>query len=163
LQTVTITNTGNSAAQISAIGVSGSGFGLSGANAPVTVNAGQVLTINVSFTPVVAGSVSGAVTVTSNAAGSPATITLAGNGAAPASHTVSLTWDAPGTTVNGYNVYRSTTSGSGYSKINSALVSLAGFTDISVQSSTTYYYVTTALDASNNESGYSNEAQAIIP
>jgi TolB protein len=37
------------------------------------------------------------------------------------------------------------------------------YTDSSVQNGTTYYYVTTAVDSSGNESTYSNEASANIP
>jgi fibronectin type 3 domain-containing protein len=65
--------------------------------------------------------------------------------------------------VAGYNVYRSTTSGSGYILVNGGLVGSLGYTDTSVQSGTTYYYVTTAVNSSGDESSYSNEAQAIIP
>jgi fibronectin type 3 domain-containing protein len=35
--------------------------------------------------------------------------------------------------------------------------------DSSVQSATTYYYVATAVDSSNLESAYSNQATAAIP
>jgi hypothetical protein len=65
--------------------------------------------------------------------------------------------------VSGYNVYRSTTSGSDYVKINSSLVSGLTYTDANLQSATTYYYVTTAVDSSGNESVYSNQATAAIP
>jgi fibronectin type 3 domain-containing protein len=65
--------------------------------------------------------------------------------------------------VTGYNVYRSTTSGSGYVKINSTLVSGLTLTDSNVTSGTTYYYVTTAVDSSGNESAFSNQATAPIP
>jgi fibronectin type 3 domain-containing protein len=44
-----------------------------------------------------------------------------------------------------------------------SLVSGLSFTDSSVQSGTNYYYVTTAVDGSGDESAYSNEVQAIIP
>jgi len=60
-------------------------------------------------------------------------------------------------------VYRSTVSGSSYVKVNTSLDSGLGFTDTTVQSGTTYYYVTTAVDASNNESAFSNEVPAVIP
>ena len=63
----------------------------------------------------------------------------------------------------GYNVYRGGVSGSPYSKINSALEASAAYTDNSVAAGKTYYYVTTAVDGSGNESGYSNQAQAVIP
>jgi hypothetical protein len=79
-------------------------------------------------------------------------------------HTVALSWLASTTTtVTGYNVYRSSLNGSGYSRINSALVTLLAYTDASVQSGTTYYYVTTAVDSTGAESGFSNQATAVIP
>src|SRR5437773_889263 len=67
-------------------------------------------------------------------------------------HTVALSWIASTSVVSGYNVYRSIVSGSGYVRINSLLVSAFVYTDTSVQSGTTYYYVTTAVDANGNES-----------
>jgi hypothetical protein len=58
-------------------------------------------------------------------------------------------------------VYRSTTTGSGYVKVGSA--SGLSYSDSTVQNATTYYYVTTAVDSSGDESIYSNEASAVIP
>jgi len=101
--------------------------------------------------------------VTSNATGSPAAITLTGTGVAATTHTVSLTWNETGSSISGYNVYRSTTSGSGYVKINGTLVPSMNYTDAGVQNNTTYYYVTTAVDGSGNESAFSNEASAAVP
>jgi Abnormal spindle-like microcephaly-assoc'd, ASPM-SPD-2-Hydin/Protein of unknown function (DUF1573) len=162
-QTVTVTNTGNSNVQISQIGASGAGYSLNGASVPVTLTPSQKLTFSVIFSPTVAGSVSGSVTVTSNAAGSPATITLSGSGVISVPHTVSLSWTASTSVVSGYNVYRTTTSGSGYTKLNGSLVSPVNYTDSSVVNGTTYYYVTTAVDGTGAESSYSNEAVAVIP
>ena|ERR1700757_5172087 len=42
-------------------------------------------------------------------------------------------------------------------------VSTTAYTDSNVQSGSTYYYVTTAVDASGVQSVYSDEAQAVIP
>jgi hypothetical protein len=162
-QTVTVTNTGNSNVQVSQIAASGAGYSLSGVSVPVTLTPSQKLTISVIFAPTGAGSVSGSVTITSNATGSPATITLSGSGVVPTPHTVSLSWTASTSTVSGYNVYRSTTSGSGYAKLTGSLVSVVNYTDPSVVNGTTYYYVTTAVDGSGNDSTYSNEAVAVIP
>src|SRR6266446_3309515 len=78
-------------------------------------------------------------------------------------HTVALTWNASTSTVSGYNVYRSTVGGTQYAKVNSSLVGGLAFTDTTVLGGTIYYYVMTAVDASGNESAFSNEAQAIIP
>ncbi len=162
-QTETITNTGNSNVQISQITASGTGFSLSGASTPVTLTPSQALTFSVVFSPTSAGSASGTVTVTSNATGSPATITLSGTGVQSTPHTVALSWTASTSTVSGYNVYRSTTTGTGYTKVNGSLVPGVTYTDSTVQNGVTYYYVTTAVDANGNESSYSNEASAPIP
>jgi VCBS repeat-containing protein len=72
---------------------------------------------------------------------------------------VALDWNDNGEgDLDGYRVYRSTTSGSAYSQI--AGPSSSAYTDNGVSNGTTYYYVVTAYDTSNNESGYSNEASA---
>jgi SdrD B-like domain len=78
-------------------------------------------------------------------------------------HSVALSWNASTSAVIGYNVYRSTLSGTGYTRMNSAFLAVLAYTDTTVQSGTTYYYVTTAVDSSGTESAYSNEAKAIIP
>ncbi|MBS1841096.1 MAG: choice-of-anchor D domain-containing protein [Acidobacteria bacterium] len=158
----TITNTGNSSVQISSITVSGTGYSLSGASG-VTLNPSQTFTFNAIFDPSTAGAASGSITVTSNASGSPGTITLSGTGVQAVSHTVSLTWSESGSSISGYNVYRSTTSGSGYVKVNGSLWPSMNYTDSAVQNGTTYFYVTTAVDGSGNESAFSNEASAAIP
>src|SRR6185312_8875462 len=53
-----------------------------------------------------------------------------------------------------------TSSGSSYSKINSALVTSTGYTDSSVTNGTKYFYVVRAVDTSTNESPNSNETSA---
>ena len=77
---------------------------------------------------------------------------------------VLLRWTAsssPG--VIGNNVYRSTTPGGGYSKVNGSLVTSNQYTDTSVNGGQTYYYVVTAVATGNMESGFSNEAAASVP
>ena len=160
---VTVTNTGNSSVQVSAITESGAGFTLAGASTPVTLSPKQSLMFNVSFQPTVAGADGGSVTVTSNASGSPGTISLSGAGVQATSHTVQLKWMTSSSTVSGYNVYRSTTNGSNYAKINGGLVSALNYSDSTVENGTTYYYVTTSVDASGTESSYSDQASAVIP
>ncbi|OQA01453.1 MAG: Pectate trisaccharide-lyase precursor [Planctomycetes bacterium ADurb.Bin401] len=74
---------------------------------------------------------------------------------------VSLNWDDNSEEdLAGYNIYRSTTSGSGYVKLNGLLLSNSDYTDNSVVNNTTYFYVVIAVDTSENESGYSSEAVA---
>ncbi|MCX6634436.1 MAG: fibronectin type III domain-containing protein [Acidobacteria bacterium] len=79
------------------------------------------------------------------------------------SHSVSLSWVASTSPVAGYNVYRGTASGGPYTKLNSSLATGTSYVDTTVLAGQTYYYVVTAVDASNNSSVYSNEAQAVVP
>ena len=67
---------------------------------------------------------------------------------------VSLTWN-PSISASGYNVKRSTTSGSGYTTVAMNLTGLA-YTDSGLSAGTTYYYVITATN-SYGESGPSSE------
>jgi fibronectin type 3 domain-containing protein len=78
-------------------------------------------------------------------------------------HQVTLNWTASSSTVSGYNVYRGTTTGGPYTIVNSSLVAGTNYVDTTVTSGTTYYYVTTAVNSSNEASSYSNEVQAIVP
>jgi hypothetical protein len=91
--------------------------------------------------------------------GSPATSASAIFSSTVASYAALLNWTASTSTgVTGYNVYRSTVSGSSYAKINLSLVAGATLTQ-----TPPYYYVTTAVDARGDESIYSNDVQAVIP
>jgi fibronectin type 3 domain-containing protein len=104
------------------------------------------------------------VKILSNATGSASSVALSGTGVAPAvQHSVGLNWGASSSSVAGYNVYRSTVSGSSYAKMNGSPVGGVSYADSNVQSGLTYYYVATAVDASGSESVYSNEVSAIVP
>jgi predicted phage tail protein len=157
---VTLTNSGNGNVTLSGMSFSGAGFSAGGVSSGQILAPGQTATINVSFQPAAAGSVTGSVTVSSNAA--PAVITLSGAGVQLVSHTVSLSWTRSTSTVNGYLVYSSQVSGGPYTKLTNSAVSLPSYTDSSVQNGKTYYYVVTAVDASGVESVFSNQASAFI-
>ena len=80
-----------------------------------------------------------------------------------APHSVALSWSPSSSLgISSYNVYRGTVNGGPYSLLSNG-VSSTSYTDSNVQSGSTYYYVTTAVDSSGAESGYSNEAQVVIP
>ena len=164
-QTVTISNTGNSSVAISQITLSGTGYSMTGGSAPVTLTPSQNLVLTIEFSPTAAGSVNGSISIVSNATGSPASVTLTGTGVAPVQHSVTLTWTASTSTVVGYNVYRGTTSGGPYVKINTSLITTLTYadTDATLQSGTTYYYVATSVDSSGDESVNSDEVSALIP
>jgi hypothetical protein len=78
-------------------------------------------------------------------------------------HLANLTWQEGSSGILGYNVYRGTTSGGPYSQVNSSLLPSKSYSDSSVQSGDTYYYVATEVNNAGEESGYSNETQAVIP
>ena len=162
--TSTLTNTGNSNITISSVTVTGAGFSASGVASGLVLQPTQTATLTVTFAPTTAGAVSGAgVTIGSNAGS--LGITLSGTGTAVVQHSVSLTWGASGSSgVIGYYVYESTTSGSGYTKLNpSAPVSNLQYTDSAVTAGQTYYYVVTAVNSGGTESADSNMATALIP
>jgi hypothetical protein len=79
------------------------------------------------------------------------------------SHVVDLSWTASTDTVVGYYIYRGTTPGGPYVKLNSAAETETAYTDSTVQSGQTYYYVVTSVDANQVESIHSNQAAAVVP
>ena len=81
-QTVTLTNSGTAALNITSI-VASAPYAQTN-TCPASVAAGANCSINVTFTPTAAGSQPGAITVTDDATGSPQTVTLSGTGIAPA-------------------------------------------------------------------------------
>ncbi len=166
-QTVTLTSSGTSALTLSAGTLAGTGFTMSGATFPVTLNPGQTATLAVQFDPVAAGAVTGTVTLTSNAtAGTSTVIHLTGTGAAAAvTYSVDLTWNAPGSSADpvvGYKVYRAVGSGA-YTLLTSSAVSATAYTDATVSSGTSYNYEVTSVDAAGLESAPSNIWTGTIP
>jgi fibronectin type 3 domain-containing protein len=65
--------------------------------------------------------------------------------------------------VVGYNIYRSTTPGQDYTKINKELVRETTFTDKDIKQGQKYYYVITAVDSAPvpNESEKSAETSEV--
>lgn len=77
---------------------------------------------------------------------------------------VTLQWDPNAEPdLSGYNLYRSPVSGSGYVKVNPSLIESPSYTDNTIVSGTTYYYVCTAVNSSGLESGFSNEVSYTAP
>ena len=162
-QTVTISNTGNSSVSISQVTASGTGYKTSAITLPLSLAVGQSTSFGVTFTPASAGNLPGSVTVVSNATNSPLVIALSGTGASTVSHTVSLSWTPSSSTYSGFNVYRGTSSGGPYTRVDTSVVSSTSYLDAGVSSGQTYYYVATEVDTTGTESGYSSEVSAVIP
>lgn len=89
---------------------------------------------------------------------------------AQAQHRNDLTWGQgtcigqPGC-VTGNNVYRSKTSGTGFTNILTSAVPITAYTDSNVVGNDVWYYVVTATCKTcfPQESGFSNEIKAITP
>jgi hypothetical protein len=158
----TLTNSGGSSVTVSNVTISGAGFQTSGISIGQIIAAGQAANLAVTFAPAATGTVTGGVTITSNASNSPATVSLSGTGAAVL-HSASLSWTASTSSVVGYYVYRGTVSGGPYSKLTASSVTQTSYSDTAVQASQTYYYVVTAVNSSGMESAYSQQVSATIP
>ncbi len=146
---------------ISSAASSNSIFVLNGAFFPLTIAAGQSVSLNIAFTPTSQGTASGSLSFASTASNSQATESLTGVGILP-QYTVNLSWNPSTSVVAGYNVYRGTTSGV-YSRINPTLDSGTAYADGTVVSGHTYYYAATAVDSAGVERVYSTPIVATIP
>lgn len=162
--TTTLTNTCSRNITIQNVSESGSQFVLTPVKTPLILGPGKSTPVNVAFAPTVAGQASGTVTVTSDATNGTLVVPLSGKGIVQnQQHYVTLQWNASTSQVAGYNAYRSTNQNGPYTKLNSSLISVTQYSDNTVQSGYTYYYVATAVDSLGNESVYSNQTSASIP
>jgi hypothetical protein len=165
VQSVILTNSGTSNITVSNVSVSGAGFSVSGISVGQYVTPGNTATMTVTFAPTSPGTVSGAgAIVTSNASNSPSTLTFSGAGVTLIQHSVNFAWTASTSAVAGYNMYRATSAAGPFTtRLNSSLIATTNYTDSTVQSGQTYFYVATAVDSNNNESVDSSEVSAVIP
>ena len=173
-QTVTVTASVASVT-ISQANVAGDGFSVTAPTLPTTLMAGQSTLLAVEFTPAVSGGVTGSVSLVSNAGTSTPAIELSGMGAdaappppttppPPPARSVALSWDASTSGgVIGYYVYRGNQSGGPYERLFQFPIMATAYTDSSLDTGTTYYYVVTAVNGKGLESSYSNQAIATIP
>jgi Abnormal spindle-like microcephaly-assoc'd, ASPM-SPD-2-Hydin len=164
-QSLTLTSTGTTPVTVNSAAIVGAGYTIVGGGFPVTLNPTQTLTLQLQFAPTTAGTLTGQLTISSNStSGSSAVVVLSGTGTAVA-HEVDLSWSAPTSSpdpVAGYNVYRSTGTGS-FVLINSSPDSAAVYVDNTVVSGASYTYQITSVDSSGVESVPSNQVAVTIP
>lgn len=158
---VTLSNSGTAAAAVSAINFSGP-FSLGSLAVPFNLATNANVSIPLVFTPTATGNATGSASIVSNAPNSPLIIKLSGSSSL--AHSVDLSWNASTTPAVTYAVFRSTQAGgeNPQSPLASNLPSTT-FTDSTVQSGQTYFYVIVAVDGSGTASAFSNEATAQIP
>ena len=161
---VQLQNTGNSSVTISRVALSGTGFSETGLGSGLVLGPNQSAVLNVAFSPGTVGAKTGAITITSNAANSVASVALSGAGITTTAHTVQLTWQAsssPG--VIGYNIYRAASQTGAFAKCNGGVVGGTAFADNTVQSGQTYLYQVTTLASGGVESAPSDPVNVSIP
>jgi hypothetical protein len=71
--------------------------------------------------------------------------------------TVLISWQSTDPTVTGFHLYRSTTPGGNYQRVNAAPLKSGDYADRYLDPSKTYYYAVTAVDGQGRESNYSKE------
>ena len=157
---VRVTNSGNANVTITRVSVSGTGFSVSGGS-NVTLAPNRSETITVKFNPKSKGSLSGALTISSNAP--TVKIELGGTGMQDGNHSVGLTWTASTSPAIGYFIYRRMGPTDSFSRLDSSIDPLTSFTDNNVIDGATYSYVVTAVAAGETESQFSEEVSVTIP
>ena len=164
-QTVTLTSSGTSSVIISAATITGAGYATLGGSFPLTLNPGQIATLQIQFKPTTVGAVAGQLTISSNSSsGSSVVVALSGTGTSTA-HSVDLSWNAPTGSTNpvvGYNLYRSIGGGS-LQLLNSSPVLQTVYVDNGVVSGSVYNYIAKSVDANGVESAPSNQIAVTIP
>jgi hypothetical protein len=144
---------------ISGASTNNSAFTIGGLSLPTTIAAGNSTSFSITFAPTASGTASGTLTFTSNAQPSTTTASLTGSGTPAPTHSVNLSWNAStSSNISGYNIYRAVyvNACGTFSKINSVLDTSTLYTDSNVVNGTSYCYASTAVNTSNQESGYSN-------
>jgi Abnormal spindle-like microcephaly-assoc'd, ASPM-SPD-2-Hydin/CARDB len=110
-QQITLKNAGNSNISISGDSVKGAGLTVTGVAGGTSLAPGQTAAMTAEFAPTAAGSITGSITISSNATNGSVTVPVTGTGVA-ATHAADLQWLASTSNgVIGYDVYRSTVSG----------------------------------------------------
>src|SRR5712692_101233 len=93
VQKITVTNNGAINLTVNSVAASG-GYSETDSCSGVTLTPGQNCTINVTFTPMVTGSIAGAITVNDTGTGAPHVVTLTGSGQLAVSMSANLTFAA---------------------------------------------------------------------
>jgi fibronectin type 3 domain-containing protein len=120
------------------------------------------LTASVNTSGLAEGTYNGTITLTAGGATTHTVgVTLTVN--PPATSSATLTWDAnTESDLASYRVYRSTTPGAYGSALATVPTGTTGYVATGLQMGTTYYFVVTAVDSSDNESQPSNEVSKSI-
>ena len=161
------TNSGPASVTVSSVSISSPLFQLVAPSLPVTVAAGQSTAVTVTFSPTAVGTFNATASIASDATNATSTLSLTGTGVTgtgtPATYSVTLSWTgSTSANISGYNIYRAVYSPApvnacgSFGKINPSLNAGTTYTDSIVTDGIAYCYAATAVNKSNEESGYSN-------
>jgi hypothetical protein len=127
---------------------------------PLAIPSGESVGVQVLYTPTASGSAAGTLTFVNDGATINKTEAVEASAGTPY---VTLTWVRSTSEVEGYNIYRGTSSSGPLTRLNSSVDTEASYVDSTVALSNTYYYATTAVGTDGKESGYSNLVEVTIP
>ena len=161
-QNITLSVSGASVT-VSSAHASGAGFTVVQPMLPATLSPGQSLVLAVQFAPQTVGQLSGSLVIASNASNPTLTVTLSGSGIAAPAHSVTVSWESGNPAAVAYLVFRSDVSGGPYVPLTASVLSEMSYTDTTVSSGATYFYVVSELDAAGDQSAFSSEASATVP
>jgi len=164
---IVATNSGPSSVTVSSVSISSQLFQLVAPSLPVTVAGGQSTTMTVTFSPTAVGTFNATASISSDATNATSTLSLTGTGVSgtgtSGTYSVNLSWTgSTSPNISGYNIYRAVYSPApvnacgSFAKINPALNAGTAYTDSNLTDGTAYCYAATAVNTSNEESGYSN-------
>lgn len=136
-QALTLTSTGTAPVTVSAATISGAGFSIAGGGIPVTLAAGQSITLEIEFAPTTTGSLTGQLKLSSNSSsGATTLVSLSGTSTAAATPqltlsamTLTFASEPVGTATSQALTLKST--GTAALTVNSATITGAGFSIVS--------------------------------
>jgi len=160
-QSLTLTASGGSVQVTSAV-VAGTGFSVPGPAFPLTISSGQSVTLSVEFAPSASGSVSGQLTIQSNAANGTIVVPLSATGDV---YKVQLNWNAPSNSdpVAGYFVFRAINGGSTFQQLNATPTTATSYLDSTIVDGQNYMYYVVSVDSAGSQSTPSNTTTIDIP
>jgi hypothetical protein len=164
-QPLTVTVTGSSPVTITSVSFSNGAFSAPSVPVPITLSSGQSATGQISAHPESTAQ-TGKLTIVSNVGTYTVSLSETATAQKPASHSVSLRWDAPSSStdpVDSYQVDRAVSGSTQFSTVGTTTAGSTTFADTSVQAGTTYQYEVRSVDESGNASGPSNTVTLSIP
>jgi hypothetical protein len=164
-QPLTITATGGTPIKITSVSFSNSTFSIPPVAVPFTLTNGQSATGQISAHPESTAQ-TGKLTIGTSVGTFTVALSETATAQKPASHSATLTWDAPSSStdpVDSYQVDRAVSGSTQYSTVGTTTAGSTTFADTSVQAGTTYQYEVHSVDESGNASGPSNTLTLAIP